>query len=185
MAGVVDEEEVVLARRYRVDLAGVVRRRDLVVFAGENDPLYDVRSMSDRFEDSLARRETVMLLLILFSAVALLLATIGLYGVLSFTVASHTREIGIRAALGAQRSDLFRLVQRAAGAVTLMGVALGTAGALLASRVLGGLIYGVQPVDPPSYLGAVGLIVAVSLLASWLPARRAASVDPAVVLASE
>jgi ABC-type antimicrobial peptide transport system permease subunit len=145
-------------------------------------PVYDSRSMSERVSDSLARERVLMMLLLLFSGIAVTLATVGLYGVLSFTVATHTRELGIRKAVGASRRDLYEYVLRGAFAVVGIGIALGLAAALYASRLIGGLLYGVEAFDPVTLAAATALLLAVGLGASLLPARRAASIDPVIAL---
>ena len=113
-----------------------------------------------------------------FGAVAALLAAFGLFGVMSYVVSQRTREIGIRVALGARPGDVRLLVVRRALALTLTGLALGLAAALAGARVLAAFLVGVEPTDPAILLGAAGLFTGVALLASWLPARRAAAVDP-------
>ncbi|HEY7817122.1 MAG TPA: FtsX-like permease family protein, partial [Vicinamibacteria bacterium] len=145
-------------------------------------PVYDARTMSERVADSLARERVLMSLLLLFSFIAVTLATIGLYGVLSFTVLTHTRELGIRKAIGADRGDLYRHVLKGAFAVIGIGIALGLAGALAASRLLRGLLYGVDGSDPLTLTAAAALLFAVGLGASVLPARRAAGIDPVTAL---
>ena len=141
-------------------------------------PVYNVVSMSDRLAHSLAKQRVLMWLLNFFGGTALILATVGLYGVLSFAVATHTRELGIRKALGAQRADLYRLVLRGAGIVTALGVGLGAGAAIWALRVLDNLLFGVSRADPVSYGMAIVVVLTVALAASVLPARRAAAVDP-------
>ena len=126
-----------------------------------------------------------MTLLNLLGAIALILATVGLYGMLSFSVATQTQEIGIRRALGAGPSDLYRHVLRGAGAVTLGGIALGLAVAAASARMIEGLVYGVAPRDPVSFTVSTLLVIAVALAASLLPARRAARVDPIDALRAE
>jgi predicted permease len=145
-------------------------------------PVYDSRSMSERVSDSLARERVLMMLLLLFSGIAVTLATVGLYGVLSFTVAAHTRELGIRKAVGASRRDLYRHVLQGAFAVVGIGIALGLAVALYASRLVGGLLFGVEAFDPLTLAAATALLLAVGLGASLLPARRAAGIDPVIAL---
>jgi predicted permease len=145
-------------------------------------PVYDSRTMSERVSDSLARERVLMMLLLLFSGIAVTLATVGLYGVLSFTVATHARELGIRKAVGASALDLYRHVLRGALGVVGVGIALGIAAALFATRLIGGLLYGVQASDPLTLAAAAALLLAVGLGASILPARRAAGVDPITAL---
>jgi predicted permease len=117
-----------------------------------------------------------------FGAITVLLAALGLYGVMSYVVSQRTREIGIRVALGARARDVRLLVLRRALAVTLVGVGIGLAGAAATARLLGAFLVNVSPSDPVTFLAATGLFTAVALLASWVPARRAAAVDPARAL---
>jgi predicted permease len=145
-------------------------------------PVYNIRSMEDRLAQALAKQRVLMWLLNFFGATALTLATVGLYGVLSFTVATHTRELGIRKALGAHRKDLYALVMRGAGALTLLGVAAGAVIALWALRALDSLVFGVGTRDPVAFAVAIVVVLGVALAAAALPARRAASVDPMVAL---
>ncbi len=145
-------------------------------------PVYDSRTMSERVSDSLARERVLMMLLLLFSGIAVTLATVGLYGVLSFTVATHARELGIRKAVGASGADLYRHVLRGALGVVGVGIALGIAAALFAARLTSGLLYGVEASDPLTLAAAAALLLAVGLCASILPARRAAGIDPVIAL---
>jgi ABC-type antimicrobial peptide transport system permease subunit len=123
-----------------------------------------------------------MMLLLLFSGIAVTLATVGLYGVLSFTVATHTRELWIRKAVGASRRDFYQHVLRGALGVVGIGIALGLAAAFFASRLTSGLLYGVEASDPLTLAAAAALLLAVGLGASILPARRAAGIDPVIAL---
>ena len=145
-------------------------------------PVYDVRTLEDRLADATAYARFSALLLALFAGVALALAAIGVYGVISFGVSQRTREIGVRVALGASRADVTRLVVGQGLGLALAGAALGVAAALAATRVLRSLLYGVAPGDPATFAAIVALLVAAVLVASWLPARRAARVQPAEVL---
>jgi predicted permease len=145
-------------------------------------PVYDSRTMGERLSDSLARERVLMMLLLLFSGIAVTLATVGLYGVLSFTVATHARELGIRKAVGASAMDLHRHVLRGALGVVGVGIALGVGAALFATRLIGGLLYGVEASDPLTLSAAAALLLAVGLGASILPARRAAGIDPVIAL---
>jgi len=125
------------------------------------------------------------LVLGVFGGLALLLATMGLYGVMSYLVAQRTREVGIRMALGARRTDVFRLVLGNGMRLTTVGVVIGLAGALAVTRLLGSLLYGIRPTDFVTFAGVSLLLAAVAFLASYMPARRATRVDPMVALRHE
>jgi putative ABC transport system permease protein len=126
-----------------------------------------------------------MLLLAIFASVALILAAIGLYGVMSYSVSWQTHEIGIRMALGANRADVLRLVVQQGMKMTLLGLALGLVGAFFVSRVLTGMLYGITATDPLTFTVVSIVLLAVALLACLLPARRATRVDPIVALRAE
>ena len=141
--------------------------------------------MKELMAVSLAARSFNALLLGVFAGVALLLAVVGLYGVLAFTVAQRTREIGIRMALGAQAGDVLRMILRQGSALLLLGVGLGVAGALASTRILSGLLHGVTPTDAATFTGVTLLLVLVALAGCLVPARRALKVDPMVALRHE
>jgi predicted permease len=148
-------------------------------------PLYRVRTMAEWVDQSLARPRFSMLLLALFAGVALVLATIGIYGVMSYLVGQKRREIGIRMALGATERAVLSLVLRQGMATALSGAALGLAGALVLTRFMRSLLFDIDGTDPLSF-GAVALILSsAALAASYLPARRAARADPMLSLRSE
>jgi ABC-type antimicrobial peptide transport system permease subunit len=124
-------------------------------------------------------------LLAAFSGIALLLAVVGLYGVMSYSVAQRTREFGVRVALGAKVRDLLQLVVSQGMKLVAVGLVVGVAGSLALTRVLSGFLFGVQPTDPGTFAVVSALLVIVGALACWLPARRATKVDPVVALRAE
>jgi len=151
----------------------------------KDSPLLGVRTMEQLMSDSVSGRRTNMLLLGTFAALAVVLAAVGIYGVVSYSVEQRTHEIGVRMALGARRSDVLWLVVGREMALTLLGVAIGTAGAFGLTRFLASLLYGVQSTDPATFVTVPVLMVGVALLACYLPARRATKVDPLVALRYE
>jgi putative ABC transport system permease protein len=144
-----------------------------------------VRTIQDIRDDSLAADRLRTWLVAAFSGIALLLAGIGIFGVIAYSVAQRTHEIGLRAALGASRGRLMSLVMRHAAILTFAGLALGIAGAIGGTRFMSSLLFGVQPNDIVSMAVAALLLAVVALLAAWIPARRAARVDPLVALRAE
>jgi ABC-type antimicrobial peptide transport system permease subunit len=137
------------------------------------------------FGDSVSRQRFLSLLLGIFAAVALMLAAIGTYGVLSYLVTERQREIGIRVALGASAGGIVRLVLRQGLSITVMGIAIGVLGALALARVTESLLFGVSPTDPGTYVAVGGVILAVALLACLVPAQRATRVDPLVAIRND
>jgi ABC-type lipoprotein release transport system permease subunit len=141
-------------------------------------PLYNVVTMARRVSDSLARQRFTMLLLGLFAVLALGLATVGTYGVMSYLVGQSTREIGIRMALGATPRGILTLVLRRGMTVSLAGVGLGVLVALSLTRFIRSFLFGIKASDPPTYIAIGLLLISAALLASYVPARRAARIDP-------
>ncbi len=126
-----------------------------------------------------------MLLLATFALVALFLAAVGLYGVVAYTVSQRTQEIGVRMAIGAQRADVLRMVLGGGMKLSLIGLAIGLAAALALAELVTTLLFGVEPFDPASYGATAAVLLAVSLLACYVPARRATLVDPIVAIRQE
>ena len=147
--------------------------------------LSGVEPLVETVSQSVAQRRFPMLVLGAFATVALLLAMVGVHGVLSYTVAERNREIGIRMALGADRQSVGRLVVGQGARLALGGLGIGVLASLGVSRLLSALLFGVRPGDPATLAGVALALGGVALLASWLPARRASRVDPMVVLREE
>jgi ABC-type antimicrobial peptide transport system permease subunit len=150
----------------------------------KDQPIYNVHTMDDVVANSLGTRRVSMQLFTVFACAALLLAALGIYGVMAYSVAQRTQEIGIRMALGAQKSDVLGLVIRQGMTLAVIGVVVGLAGALALTRVIGNLLYGVTATDPSTFLWIPILLAAVSFFACYLPARRAARLDPIKALAT-
>jgi predicted permease len=150
-----------------------------------NAPVYDVKTMEQWLSESLARRRFAMLMLGLFALVAMLLAAVGIYGVMSYTVEERTREIGIRVALGAQTRDVLNMVVRRGISLAAVGVSMGLAGAVALTRVMASLLFGVGATDPLTFVLIALLLMLVAAIACWIPARRATKVDPMVALRYE
>ncbi len=148
-------------------------------------PIYNVKTLEQYRRDAISEKRIQAVLVGGFGLLALALASLGLYGVLSFSVAQRTQEIGIRMALGASQRDVLRLVIGQGIKLIAIGVALGLAGAFAASRVLQSLLFGVSPTDPLTFVGVPLLLLIVALLACWIPARRATKVDPMIALRVE
>ena len=144
-----------------------------------------VQTMDEVISESTASRRFNLYLLSAFAAAALLLAAIGIYGVVAYSVGQRTQEIGVRMALGAARSDVLRMVLGPGMVLTLIGVALGVAGALAFTRLLSSMLFGVRPTDPFTFVITAVVLGLAAGLASYIPARRAAKVDPMVALRYE
>jgi len=148
-------------------------------------PMASIATMEQLLANSLSRARFTMLLLGIFAAAALLLAAVGIYGLIAYSVAQRTQELGIRIALGAQRRDVLRLVLAQGTRLTFLGVAIGVLAALALSRLLATLLFGVSATDPFIFAGVVTLLAFVAMLACFIPARRATRVDPIVALRYE
>jgi len=160
-------------------ITGAVREIDAEV------PLLNIRTMDDSVSASLSPARFTMLLLGAFAGLALLLAVVGIYSVMSYSVSRRTNEIGIRVALGASRGNVLLLVVRQALLLALIGSAIGIVGALALSRLMASQLYGVQPTDPITFVTVAALLMIVSLAASYIPARRAMRVEPTIALRYE
>ena len=157
-----------------------IRQRVLAV--DRDQPVSDVKTMESVFEATLGQRRLTMLLLGMFAGVALLLATVGIYGVVAYSVAQRTQEVGIRRALGAQQGDILRLILGQGLGTVLAGIAIGLGGALALTRVMKNLLFHVNATDPVTFVGIALLFVVVALAGSYIPARRAARIDPMAAL---
>ena len=150
-----------------------------------NQAITNVRTMNEILATSVASHQFNMAILTVFALLAVVLAAVGTYGVISYGVSERLREIGLRLALGAQRSDVFRLVVGQGMGFVLLGVGIGLAGAFALTRLLVSLLYGVTAKDPFTFGGVALLLAVVALLACYLPARKAMSVDPLVAIRYE
>ena len=148
-------------------------------------PVYDIRTMNDRMADSLARQRFSMLMLGGFAAFALLLAIVGVYGVLSYLVTQSRQEIGVRMALGAQRSRIIGMVMRQGLLLTVAGTVIGLAGAAALTRVMAALLFDISATDLMTFSLVPLVLVAVAVLACFVPAFRATRVDPQTALRVE
>jgi putative ABC transport system permease protein len=175
-----------LAVRARLEpalLGAAVRHEVQAVDPGQ--PVYNVRTMQAVLDNTVADRRINVTLLSIFAALAFILAVIGIYGVMSYTVAQQTREIGIRIAFGAQKSDIHKLILGRGVILAAAGVSIGLAVSLLLTQLISGLLFGVSATDPLTFGGFAGLLFVVALVACYVPARRAVKVDPMVALRYE
>jgi putative ABC transport system permease protein len=149
------------------------------------EPIYGMDTMTNRLEYWMSPQKFNSLLLAIFAGLALVLAAIGIYGVIAYSVVQRTREIGIRMALGADRVNVLRLILRQGARIGMLGLLIGTAAAYLCTRALSSMLYGVDPHDPFIFAGIAVSLFIVVVLASYLPARRATRVDPLIALRYE
>jgi putative ABC transport system permease protein len=158
---------------------GILREQDADL------ALADIRTMDEVVSQSVAERRLMMVMLAIFAGAALLLAAVGIYGVIAYSVTQRTQEIGIRLALGAQRSDVLRMVVGQAAMLAVAGVVIGALGAAFLTRLMADLLFGVKPFDPLTFAVVAAGLTGVALLASYVPGRRATRVDPVIALRSE
>jgi putative ABC transport system permease protein len=175
-----------LVVRARGDVAALAPAIRQAVWSVDKDqPVVRVATMDDLVAASAAERRFALILFEAFALAALVLAAAGIYGVVSGSVAERTREIGVRAALGASRGDILVLITRQGMTLTALGTAIGLLGAMGASQAVATLLFGVSRLDPVTYIGVIALLLVVSTLACSVPAWRAARVDPAITLRAE
>jgi putative ABC transport system permease protein len=172
--------------RTRGDAAGIApAARQVIQKLDSEQPLADIRTMESLLADSVARARFSTLLLAIFAVVALVLAAVGIYGVMSYAVTQRTHEIGIRLAMGAQTTDVLKIVLKKGLTLTMCGVGIGLGAAFALTQIMSSLLYGVSATDPLTF-GAISVLLALAaLLACYLPARRATKVDPMIALRYE
>jgi ABC-type antimicrobial peptide transport system permease subunit len=172
--------------RGHLDIAAILEQvREQVQALDPTLPVFGAQTLSATVSESLSQRRFSMEMVGAFALTALLLATLGIYGVISYLVSERTHEIGIRLALGAQRSNILRIILHQGLTLALAGAVVGLVFALIVSHLMASLLYGVKPTDPLTFAGVAFLFLAVALLACYLPARRAMNVDPMVALRCE
>jgi putative ABC transport system permease protein len=173
-------------RSSRVDAPGFMRELEQAVWDVNPDlPLSSIQTLEEIQANSMAKTSFTLVMLGLAASVALLLGVVGIYGVISYVAAQRTREIGIRIALGAQIVDVRKLFLRQGLWLTAAGIAIGIGLALVLTRVMAAYLFGVGPMDPVTYAAVSTLLALVALLATYLPARRAARIDPNVALRAD
>jgi predicted permease len=166
-------------------VAVVPALRAAVASVDKNLPLLDIRTQKEQIDATMREQQVMAELAGAFGILALTLASIGIYGIMAYSVSRRTNEIGIRMALGAQPAGVRRMVLGEASWMVVIGVAIGLAGALLLGRVIASMLYGLNSWDPATFATASALLILVALGASWFPARRAANVDPIRALRHE
>jgi predicted permease len=179
-------QTVILVVRHDGDPAAMTAAIRRVIQSNDPDmPLYDARTMTEAINLGLWENRIWVSLMTVFATMALLIAAIGIYGVMAYSVAQRTQEIGIRMALGAARQDVLRLVVGQAMRLTVIGVGIGLAGAYAVTRLMASVLFGVSATDPPTFIGVTVILALSSVIAAWLPAERATRVDPMIALRSQ
>jgi putative ABC transport system permease protein len=171
---------VVRTNRYSVGVSNAIAQT--VLGLDSEQPVVNIKTMEQILSDSLRQRSFTMMLINSFSVVAVILAAVGIYGIMSYSVKQRTNEIGIRMALGARPADIMKLIVVQAMIITACGIILGLLAAFILTRLIEGFLYQISPNDPTTYLSAILLLALVMLLASYIPARRASKVDPLIAL---
>jgi putative ABC transport system permease protein len=159
--------------------------RATVAEVDRNLPIFNIRTLDEYVAEQLWQPRQTMTLLAMFGAIAVVLAMIGVYGLMAYAIRQRTHEIGIRMALGASRRDVLRLVIAQGLLLVALGVAIGIAGSFALTRLLGTLLWGVTPTDPLTYVVVIMTLVTVAMLACYLPARRALFIEPMIALRHE
>jgi len=178
--------EMVLLVKSGIEPAALVSAiRAVVVSIDKEQPIFGIATMQEVVNASVSTRRLTLILLALFSGLALVLASIGIYGVISYSVAQRAREIGIRMALGAQRGDVLRLVLAQGGKISVAGIAIGSAASAGLTWLMAKLLYSVSAVDPATFAAVAFVLAVIAMVASYIPARRALRVDPLVALRNE
>jgi ABC-type antimicrobial peptide transport system permease subunit len=166
-----------------VALAGAVKQQ--IHELNPDLPLYNVSTMQERFNNSLARRRFTMLVLGTFAAISLALAVIGIYGLIAYLVGQGSREVGIRLALGATPTNIMTLIVRGGMILAFWGVGIGIGGSLAVSRLMRSLLFGVGAIDAVTFAAVPVLLASIAFLASYVPAKRASRIDPSISLRCE
>ena len=163
----------------------VASARQQVKSLDSEQPIYSPRTMGDIRAESVAPERLNLTLLSLFAGIALVLAIVGIYGVMSYAVTQRTREIGIRMAIGASRTDVFKMILGQGMKLTLLGVGIGLLGAFALTRLMATMLFGVEPTDATTFGSIAVLLITIALLACYLPGRRATKVEPTISLRYE
>jgi putative ABC transport system permease protein len=180
------DNELVLFMRGRLDPARIPDEARVAVESINPElPVFGAATLSDVVSGALSQRRFSMEMVLIFALTALLLAALGIYGTISYLVSERTHEIGIRLALGATRTKILGMILRQGLELAIAGAAVGLAGALIVSHLMAGLLYGVMPTDPLTFVGVTFVLTGVALAACYIPARRAMRVDPLVALRYE
>jgi len=181
-----NEKRLAIFLRGHLDTGAIPQQvRDQVQAVDPTLPLSGAQTLSETVSASLAERRFTMYMIAAFALTALLLAALGIYGVIAYMVTERTHEIGIRLALGADKKAILRMVLRQGLRLAVAGAGLGLVGALIVSRLMAGVLFGVRPTDPVTFAAVAALLLIVAVCACYIPARRAVGVDPVIALRAE